>query len=522
MKIMISFLLTLALFSRGESQTTYRSGVFLHHSTGENIWGPNGSATSIPSEIISYNNQHGYSGADQVSMQEQDWPLNPWVNEWERWHRIFDNEDPNADLSPILSSQKIIVIKSCYPSSEMTGYGQASDTLNYSIKSVYNYKWHWRHMVRKMSLHPENFFVIWTNAPLVEGATNPQAAALSKSFTSWAKDTLAQGLDPETGVFPSNVYVFHYFEKLTDENGYEQLQYAVSNTDSHPNAAATALVAPQFVTEIFDAAIAYEQAGTILSVTPISQSVSANAGSVTYSVQSNTSWTAQCDADWCTVTPSGSGNGIITASYTENQNLTDRTATITVSATEGGDQLVTLQQAGITANLQVEPEIQIVNPPAGTTYFAVTSNTNWNVECDASWCTTAFSGFGNGVIDVSYAANPSTQIRTANLIISAWGISPHTVQVIQSGLPVAVEKQELLLFEAYPNPSTGEIHLYYDNLLNRTIDVIISNQAGKLIYVKSFRKGISEIINLEESGKGVYTLRISDNKSLIFKRIIII
>lgn len=522
MKIMISLLLTLALFSRGESQTTYRSGVFLHHSTGENIWGPNGSATSIPSEIISYNNQHGYSGADQVSMQEQDWPLNPWVNEWERWHRIFDNEDPNADLLPILASQKIIVIKSCYPSSEMTGNGQASDTLNYGIKSVYNYKWHWRHIVRTMSFHPENFFVIWTNAPLVEDATNPQAAALSKSFTSWAKDTLAQGLDPEIGVFPPNVYVFHYFEKLTDENGYEQLQYAVSNTDSHPNAAATALVAPQFVTEIFDAAIAYEQAGTMLNVTPISQSVSASAGSATYSVQSNTSWTAQCDADWCTVTPSGSGNGLITANYTENQSLTGRFATITVSATAGGSQIVTLNQAGNTATLQVEPEIQIVNSMAGTTYFTVTSNTEWNVECDANWCTTVLSGFGNEIIEVLYTANLSAEERTANLKISTWGLSPQTVQVIQSGLPVAVENQELLLFQVSPNPSTGKIHLQYQNQLNSPVKIMISNLTGQLIYVKIFGKDLSEIVDLEKSGKGVYIIGISDNKKLIFKRIVII
>jgi hypothetical protein len=34
--------------------------------------------------------------------------------------------------------------------------------------------------------------------------------------------------------------------------------YAASPGDSHPNAAATQLVAPQFVEEIFDAAIAYE------------------------------------------------------------------------------------------------------------------------------------------------------------------------------------------------------------------------------------------------------------------------
>jgi len=109
-----------------------------------------------------------------------------------------------------------------------------------------------------MRQHPENFFVIWTNAPLVPSATNNQEASLSNQFCSWAKDTLAMGIDPIFGAFPSNVYVFDFFHKLADANGMLQLQYASSSNDSHPNSAATELVAPQFVQEIFNASIVYE------------------------------------------------------------------------------------------------------------------------------------------------------------------------------------------------------------------------------------------------------------------------
>lgn len=314
------------------SQTLFRSGKFLHHSTGGNIWGPNGSSTSIPQEIANYNAAHGYTGNNAVSMTEQWWPGAPISNdnEWERWHRIFDNEDPDADILPILAANKIVVVKSCYPSSAMTGMGSPVDTLYYTRKTMYNHKWHMRNIVGVMAQHPENFFALWTNAPLVAGATNPNAAALSKKFTTWVKDTLAQGLDPVFGEFPSNVYVFHYFAKLSDANGYQMAQYSVSSTDSHPNAAATALVAPQFVNEIFNAAIAYEQGGPTLSVSPTNLSVSALAGSANFSVSSNSLWSATSNQSWCTVTPSGSGNGIITAAYSANTGAT-RTATITVT-----------------------------------------------------------------------------------------------------------------------------------------------------------------------------------------------
>ena len=60
------------------------------------------------------------------------------------------------------------------------------------------------------------------------------------------------------GAFPNNIYVFDYFIKLTNANGYMQPQYAVGPNDPHPNAAATALVAPQLVDEVFNHSIYYE------------------------------------------------------------------------------------------------------------------------------------------------------------------------------------------------------------------------------------------------------------------------
>ncbi|PKO95150.1 MAG: hypothetical protein CVU14_12355, partial [Bacteroidetes bacterium HGW-Bacteroidetes-9] len=56
------------------SQTLFRSGKFLHHSTGLNIWGPNSSSTSILQEIAIYNTNNGYTGTNAVSMGEQWFP----------------------------------------------------------------------------------------------------------------------------------------------------------------------------------------------------------------------------------------------------------------------------------------------------------------------------------------------------------------------------------------------------------------------------------------------------------------
>jgi hypothetical protein len=245
------------LFGPGTITHNYfRSGIFLHHSTGSNIWGPNGSSTSVPQEISVYNTAHGYTGVQAVTMNEEWW--SPSDNEWATQHEFFEDPSPVSGIGYYLPGNKIIVIKSCFPSSAMTGPGQPSDTLSPWLKTTYNYKWHWRHIVKAMSSYPDNFFVIWTNAPLEPFSTNASEALLSDQFCTWAKDTLATGLDITYGAFPSNVYVFDFFQKLTGTNGMMLGIYAVAPYDSHPNASATQLVAPQFVLEIFNASIAYE------------------------------------------------------------------------------------------------------------------------------------------------------------------------------------------------------------------------------------------------------------------------
>jgi hypothetical protein len=233
---------------------TGRNGIFLHHSTGLCIWGPNGSTTTVPDEVTVYNTSKGLTGSNAFSLSETWWPNNPDENEWERWHRIYENQDPAAVITSYYSTYRIIITKSCFPSSAIGSIGQPSDTTDPTSKTIYNYKWHWRHIVNVMKTHSGNFFVIWTNAPLIAAETTPSEAQLSHEFCMWAKDTLARGLDPIAGTFPKNVYVFDFFHKLADANHYLPAQY--SQGDSHPNAAATQLVAPLLVKEMFDAFLA--------------------------------------------------------------------------------------------------------------------------------------------------------------------------------------------------------------------------------------------------------------------------
>jgi len=257
LSLVLAILLTPLIAPTSRAQTVrFRSGIFLHHSTGGCIWGPNGYSTSVPIQMALYNQSHAYSGDASVALTEQ-WYPGSTDNEWVTWHSIFEDDQPEP-ISGLYPANRIVMVKSCFPSSDMSGVGLPSDTTDAGSKTLCNYKWHWRHIVSVMRTHPQNFFIIWTNAPLERQSTNAASAHLSDLFCTWAKDTLATGLDPVISSFPPNVYVFDFFHKLTDSAGFMRDQYRTGPGDSHPNAAATDLVAPQLVTEMFDRAIAYE------------------------------------------------------------------------------------------------------------------------------------------------------------------------------------------------------------------------------------------------------------------------
>ena len=174
-------------------------------------------------------------------------------------------------------------------------------------------------------------------------------------------------------------------------------------------------------------------ASPTLAVTPPNQNVTAIAGSTNFTVTSNSSWTVVSDMTWCTPTASGSGNGTITANYTENPATTARMATLTVTVTGLPVQTVTVSQAGAAPTLSVIPPNQNVTPPGGFVTFNVTSNSSWTISSNMSWCVPVpASGSGNGPFDVIYEENTAINSRIATLTVTVSGLPPVTVTVTQS------------------------------------------------------------------------------------------
>ncbi len=176
-----------------------------------------------------------------------------------------------------------------------------------------------------------------------------------------------------------------------------------------------------------------------LAVTPSNQNVAYTpAGSTSFSVTSNCNWTALSNQTWCTVTPSGSGNGTITANYAINTTTSTRIANITVTVSGVIPIVVTVTQEPTPCTLSVTPPNQNVTySPAGSTSFSVTSNCNWTALSNQAWCTVTPSGSGNSTITANYAINTTTSTRTANITVTVSGVTPIVVTVTQAPTPAA-------------------------------------------------------------------------------------
>ena len=85
----------------------------------------------------------------------------------------------------------------------------------------------------------------------------------------------------------------------------------------------------------------------VLSVTPENRNVTSSAGNTTFDLISNAEWTTTSNQAWCTVTPSGNGNGTITAEYGGNISPVARIAVITVSVAALSPIIVTVTQDGM-------------------------------------------------------------------------------------------------------------------------------------------------------------------------------
>lgn len=152
------------------------------------------------------------------------------------------------------------------------------------------------------------------------------------------------------------------------------------------------------------------------------------------SVTSNVDWTVSCPDSWVTISPtSGSGNGSIKISVTENKSFQERSSTVTVKA---GDKVATVKvsQLSLTPSISINPTEVEIDAAGGTFSIDVTSNSPWTVTVPAegAWAVPdVTSGEGSKKVTFTFAENTEFASRSVDITFTAQDKSA-VVKVSQS------------------------------------------------------------------------------------------
>ena len=236
--------------------------LFLHHSTGENVYNDGG----VPDWITSYNSDHGTS----YDISERNYPADPydWANYpydyWNLWiNNACDSDNTNIEcMNTLIQSYDVIIFKHCFPGAAVESDTGSPDIAS-QTKSLENYKLQYRALRDMMDGYPDNLFIVWTLAPLHRLETTPDDAARAKQFVDWVNEEFLT----EEGKIHSNIAIFDFWKIVAEDDPNASLgkvnclkyEYEGSHfgSDSHPNYDANQAAGPVFAQTIITAIESY-------------------------------------------------------------------------------------------------------------------------------------------------------------------------------------------------------------------------------------------------------------------------
>ncbi len=131
-------------------------------------------------------------------------------------------------------------------------------------------------------------------------------------------------------------------------------------------------------------------------------------------------WTATSNDSWITITSGsgGTGNGAVTYSVSNNPGGGSRTGTMTI----GGVSFIVTQDGTGVCSFSIAPTSQNFVVGGGTGSVSVTADVGcaWTATSNAGFIsiTSGSSGTGNGAVNYSVSANPTTSPRTGTMTIA--------------------------------------------------------------------------------------------------------
>ena len=246
----------LLLTGCGSDNVNMKKIIFLHHSTGYNIWTGNTNRYMYKitgkGDVEKYFDKHNRTHSTNYQIVERYFPkLSPygWSNYPYDYYNIWVKnagdepymEEPTLEI--LTREYDVIIFKHCYPVSnikEDTGYPD----INSSEKRIENYKLHYNALKDKMRMFPENKFIVWTPAVNTRALMTEDEALRTKAFHDWMINEWDEKGD--------NIFIWDLYKHETEGGLWLADKNALSPDNSHPGREFSARIAPLFSKFIID------------------------------------------------------------------------------------------------------------------------------------------------------------------------------------------------------------------------------------------------------------------------------
>jgi len=250
--ILIAGLLT----SCGSNHDRMKKIVFLHHSTGKNIWVGNTNRyiykLTGKGDVQKFFNDHNKKNNTEYEISDLLFPkATPygWNNYPYDYYNIWVKnagekpfmEEPTLEI--LTKEFEVIIFKHCFPVSRISE-DKGSPDINSDEKRIENYKLQYNALKNKMHEFPNNKFIVWTPAVNTKTQMTEDEAIRTQQFYNWIINEWDEKED--------NIFIWDFYKLETEGNLYLTDKNAYSPDNSHPNREFSARVAPLFCKFIID------------------------------------------------------------------------------------------------------------------------------------------------------------------------------------------------------------------------------------------------------------------------------
>lgn len=231
--------------------------IFLHHSTGKDIW--RGETSRIWYKISNSGSvQKWFAKFNKTNktnylIEETYFPKYNGAYEWKNYPYDYYNiwvknggakeymQEPT--LESLTEKYNVVIWKHCFPVCDILPDSGPGD-VNSEEKRISNYKLQYEQLKEKMKAFPTTKFIVWTGAALTKERTTPEAAQRARNFFNWVTEEWDEPGD--------NIFLWDFYELETEGGLYLKEEYSIDGKDPHPSITLAKMAAPLFCKRIVD------------------------------------------------------------------------------------------------------------------------------------------------------------------------------------------------------------------------------------------------------------------------------